>query len=283
MTKRFTLLALVVFFIAPFAARAQQQPIRVNCGGPNYTDASGNLWKADYGYNEGAVRSFSAVIKGTSSQALFQNARYYVGSGMAYHFPVPDGTYHVNLYFAETNAATQIVGGRVFNVKMQGATVFSRLDVFAEAGADAALVKGADIVVSQGSIAIEFDAVANAPEVNAIEILPGASGPQLSLSFKYPDGTPVVGTLSYAVTSSLLSFSGQQPLVNGQATCAILANPSDLGLSMQFTLKVSLNDSAGHLLWNMNVLLNPAEVNLAAVQNSTLTVTVQKITTQTSG
>jgi hypothetical protein len=159
---------------------------------------------------------------------------------------------------------------------MQNLPVFSNLDVFAEAGANAALVKGADITVTNGSVNIEFTNVMQTAEIDAIEILPGTSGPQLSLSFKYPDGTAVVGTLHYTVSSTLVSFQGSVPLVAGEANCALFVNPSSLGLSMQFTVNVSLDDTAGHLLWSMNMGLNPSQVNFAAVQSSNLTVTVQK-------
>jgi hypothetical protein len=40
---------------------------------------------------------------------------------------------------------------------------------------------------------------------------------------------------------------------------------------------VGLSDSAGQLLWDMNLGMNPAEVNLAAVQNSSMIVVVSKI------
>jgi Malectin domain len=63
-------------------------------------------------------------------------------------------------------------GARVFNVKIQGATTFSNLDIFAEAGANAALVKGADVLVSNGQVSIEFDNIVQTAKVNAIEILP---------------------------------------------------------------------------------------------------------------
>lgn len=278
MTKRFALIALVVFLLAPLRAHAQQQPIRVNCGGPEYTDSNGHLWKADYGSNTGWVAAIPAIVNATADPTLFQTARYHASAGLIYTFAVPDGTYHVNLYFSENyDNGNAKVGSRIFNVKMQGNMVFPDLDIFAEAGSDAALVKGSDITVSNGKVTIEFDAIVNYAKIDAIEILPGASGPQLSLMFRYPDGVPVTGTLSWAVSSSLLSFRGQETLVNGRATCAMIANPSAIGISMQFTLKASLNDAAGHLLWNMNMALNPAEVNLAAVQDSDLIVTVQKV------
>ncbi len=111
----------------------------------------------------------------------------------------------------------------------------------------------------------------------AIEILPGASGPSLMLNFKYPDGTPVAGTLAYSISSSLLSFTGSEPLLNGNAQCVLLANPSALGISAQFQANLSLTDSAGHILWQMSLAVNPSQVNLGAIQSSALNVVVQKM------
>jgi hypothetical protein len=262
----------------PVAARAQQ-PIRVNCAGPNYTDSKGQLWQADFGFNGGTPRNLSATVKGVYDQALFQKSRLNenANSGLIYTFNVPDGEYRVNLYFAETWAPDQVVGARVFNVKLQGAAAFTSLDVYAEAGANAELVKGSDISVTNGQIAIEFDDIVASAKIDAIEILPGASGPQITLNFKYPDGTPVAGKLSYTISSTLLTFNGSEPLVNGQLNCALLANPSALGISVDFTVNASLTDAAGNVLWHVNVGMNPSQVNLATVQNSDLTVVVQKL------
>jgi Malectin domain len=276
--KFLKLVALLAFAVLPAAAQTQG-PIRVNCGGPAYTDSMGQVWQADTGFTGGTVSTpVTESITGTTDSALYRTGRYNMGrSGLVYAFPVPNGQYHVNLYFAETSGeAFYTVGARVFNVLMQNLPLFSNLDVFAEAGAKAALIKGADITVTNGSVNIEFDDVVQNAKINAIEILPGTSGPQLSLSFKYPDGTAVVGTLHYTVSSTLVSFQGSVPLTAGQANCALFANPSSLGLSMQFTVNVSLNDTSGHLLWSMNMGLNPSQVNFAAVQSSNLMVTVQK-------
>jgi hypothetical protein len=265
--------------VAAFPATVcAQQPIRVNCGGPAYTDSKGHVWQADYGFNGGTATDLPATVKGTSDQALFQRGRQNENStGMIYSFSVPDGQYHVNLYFAETWDGAYYTGARVFNVEMQGKRVFTDLDIFAEAGPSAMLIKGSDVTVTGGKVTIEFDNVARDAQIQAIEILPGASGPQLSLSFKYPDGTAVAGTLSYTVSSSLLSFQGSEPLVNGQVSCALLANPSALGISLQFTVKATLEDSAGHVLWQLNLGMNPSQVNLATVQNSSMTVVLQKL------
>lgn len=255
-----------------------QGPIRVNCGGSGYTDSLGRVWQADTDFTGGVVSSIRANMTGTADPTLYQTARRNdpAAPTVKYNFPVANGTYHLNLYFAETYSPLFHVGGRVFNVKVQGSVAFQKLDIFAEAGADAPLIKGADVTVSNGALSIELDNVVQEAKVMAIEILPGASGPSLMLSFKYPDGTPVVGTLVYSISSSLLSFQGSEPLLNGNAQCVLVANPSSLGISAQFQANLSLTDSAGHILWQMSLAVNPAQVNLGAIQSSTLNVVVQK-------
>lgn len=269
-------LGLLMVACLPGAAQTQQ-PIRVRCGGSSYTDSQGQIWQADNGFNGGATGSTTHAITGTPDPKLFQDERYAnTSTPILYKFPVANGAYHVNLLFAEIYSPLDVVGARVFNVKMQGNVVFSKLDIFASAGADAALVKGADVLVQNGVLSIELDSVVQNAKVDAIEILPlPAQAPPLNLNFTYPDGTPVVGTLGYTISSSLLSYQGSVALSNGQATCVLLNSATTMGLSMQFTVNLSLTDATGHLLWQLNLGLNPSQINLAAVLNGSLSVTVQ--------
>ncbi len=277
MKQVITVLFFMLWVCAP-AFSQTQSAIRVNCGGPSYTDVMGQVWQADTDYTGGVVTKTIAKITGTADPTLYQTARRNEANAavLLYNFPVANGTYYVNLYLAETSRAMFQVGARVFNVKMQENTVFTDLDVFAEAGSDAALIKSANVSVSSGVLTIEFDNVVSQAEVSAIEVLPGSWGPALTLNFKYPDGTPVVGTLAYNITSSLLSYQGSAPLVAGSAQCVLFSNPSALGISTQFQVTLSLTDSAGHVLWQMSLGMNPAQVNLGVVQSSELDVIVQK-------
>ena len=63
--------------------------------------------------------------------ALFQTERWdqIAGSEMQWNFPVAPGSYEVRLYFAETYANAQKVGGRVFDVLIEGQTVRYELRV----------------------------------------------------------------------------------------------------------------------------------------------------------
>lgn len=261
------------------AAAATSVPLRVHCGGANYTDTKGNVWQADFGFQEGKAETNTGAISGTPDPTLFSTYHWDPGT---YTFQIPNGKYQVNLYFVETTPGDEKIGARIFNVYVQGTIVFPSLDVFSEAGgANIALIKSTTATVTNGTLKVGFGyASGGEPEVSAIEILPAnqaVSGPTLSLSFKYPDGTPVVGSLNYSVSSSLLSFKGSQALVNGFAEADLFANPSAMGISAQFTLTLSLTDNSGHTLWQMNLGMNPAQVNLAAVQTSALNVVVNKL------
>lgn len=259
------------------AAAETQQPVRVKCGGPAYTDSKGHAWSADFGFNGGVVSSLTGSVSDTPDPALFQHGRWSNSPALIYSFPVSNGSYQVNLYFAEMDKEVERVGGRVFNVKVDGTSAFSDLDVFATVGANKALIKNTTATVRNGNLKIEFDNVVDHAKVQAIEILPAAAAPTLMLNFKYPDGTAVSGVLNYVVSSSLLSFKGSQPLRNGQVQCELFANPSSLGISAQFQVNLSLTDADGHTLWQIDLGMNPAQVNLGTVQSSALNVVVQKL------
>ena len=275
MKNFFCLLAVALSACLPAAA---QTPIRVNCGGPNYTDTKGQVWQADFGYSGGTAGSVTSSVAGTSDPVLFEDFRKNPAS---YSFQVPNGQYQLNLYFDEATPRAEKITGRVFNVSVQGNVVFPELDIFAAAGANAALIKSANVSVTNGALTIGFTRVVGLdPEISAIEILPASgvtTGPVMTFHFSYPDGTPVIGALNYTVSSSLLSFQGSQALVNGNTQSELFANPSAIGISAQFQVDLSLTDTAGHVLWQMSVGMNPALVNLGGVQSSALNVVVQKM------
>jgi hypothetical protein len=271
-------ICLMLFGLGLCLCATAQTPLRVNCGGPQYTDSKGNVWQADFGFKAGKSIANSTAAIDTPDPTLFATYHWNPGS---YTFQVPNGNYQINLYFAEGTPADEKIGGRVFDVDVQGTAAFSSLDIFQEVGANTALIKTTTASVTSGTLTITFQHDSGAePLVDAIEILPASqtvSGPTLTLSFRYPDGSAVAGTLNYSVSSSLLSFQGSQALVNGTAEADLFANPSAMGISAQFQVTLSLTDTAGHTLWQMNLGMNPAQVNLGSVQTSSLNVIVQKM------
>jgi hypothetical protein len=266
-------------------AHAQTAAIRVKCGAGAYTDSKGQLWSADKDSNGGLVSTMTGPVAGTSDPTLFQHGRMPSDSGpLVYTFPVANGSYHANLYFAELYSGDAFVGGRVFNVKVEGTTVLQNFDIFATVGADKALIKGVDFAVTNGQATIELDDVPghDRGKIQAIEITSNAPStstgqqPSLTLNFTYPDNTPVQGTLNYAVSSGSVKLSGAVPLQNGQATCMLFNSPSALGLSGQFNVTLSLTDSGNHSLWQITLAMDPTNVSLTGVESSTLNVVVQK-------
>jgi hypothetical protein len=269
---------IVGFLLACLPVAAQtQQPIRINCGGASYTDSNGQVWQADTGYNTGIASTNTATTTATSNPMLYRSNRYNVSAGpMLYSLPVANGRYRVNLLFAENTSELQTVGARVFNVKLNNTVVLRNFDVFAAAGANTALVESFNTSVTNGTMLIEFDRLVQNPKVNAIEILPLGNSPQLTLKFTYPDGTPVTGSLHYAMSTSSLSLGGSVPLVNGQATCALVSSPEVLGLIGQTQVYLNLTDGAGTMVWQISLGINPANADLSNLQDSTLNVILTK-------
>lgn len=258
------------------SAAAQQSIFRVNCGGTTYIDTKGQIWQADFAFSGGAAESTTAAISGTSDPVLFQTVRW---NPTSYTFTTQPGTYTVNLLFAEVNTSIT-TGGRIFNVKMQGATVLQNFDTFAAAGGwNKAVVKTVNnVAVVSGTLLIEFVRVSGLmPKIMGIEILPAipAGSPRLMLNFVHPDGSAVSGKLTFKVNSSLANLQGSVPLVNGQASCYLLNVPSALGLGQQYQAALTLTDDAGKTLWQFSLGLNPSNVNFVGVRDSVLTVVIQ--------
>lgn len=276
MNKSFGVIAGLLLACLPAAAQAQQ-PIRVNCGGPAYTDTNGQMWQADSGYNTGTGSTNSATTTDTSDPTLYKSNRYNGNATlMIYSFSVANGSYRVNLFFAEISQSQEAVGARVFNVRLNSVTGLQKFDIYAAVGANSAIVEGFNTIVTNGTMAIEFDKLVQNPKINAIEILPLPGEPLLTLKFSYPDGTPVSGSLNYAMSTSLLTLGGSLPLVNGQATCVMVSSPTVLGFVGQTQVFLNLTDIAGTMVWQVSMGLNPARADLSQIQNSTLNVVLSK-------
>ena len=260
MKKVVGLLSFLLLSCFPAAPQAQQT-IRVNAGGSAYRDSKGQTWSADYGFNTGSLShsAASAPITGSSDPTLFKSARVGVTTApeLQYQFPLVNGLYKVNLYFAETyyNKA----GSRVFDVQMQGATVFSGLDIFAQAGLDHPLVKSAQVSVTQGQIVIRFvhRANANVPVISAIEILPSGSAPPSVATAPSVTTEPKNQTVSVGQTATFSVVAGgtapltYQWLKNGSsisgASGASYTTPAATSTENGSTYQVEINNSAGHL------------------------------------
>ncbi len=168
-------LALVLALLSTAGAAFAQGTagtVKINCGGPAYTDTAGHNWLADTYFSGGTPYSFGTKsVAGTNDPTLYQTERY--GQKLVYNVPVPNGTYTVNLLFAEMYFTS--VGQRVFDVALQGQTVLSNFDIFAVAGAQTAVQRSFAVTVSNGTLNIVGTASVNNAKLSAIDIAPSSS------------------------------------------------------------------------------------------------------------
>lgn len=134
---------------ATFAATAGRVVFATNCGGAQFTDSLGVVYRADSYYSGGTAGYTAVAISGTTDDALFTRRR--IGS-FSYNIPIANGNYSVTLRFAETYYSA--AGQRVFDVRMEGAEVLSNLDVFARVGKNAAYNVTIPVSVTDGQLNI---------------------------------------------------------------------------------------------------------------------------------
>lgn len=190
-------------------------PIRIEAGSAEpYTDGLGRVWAGDYGFTGGGMADRGTLeIAGTTDDRLYQTERW---EAAGYSFILANGLYEVRLHLAETFAGIAAAGQRVFSVTAEGTspTGWSDIDIFAEAGANTALVKSGIVAVTDNYLDLAFTASVNSPLVSAIEILPVAGGdlppvPPAGLAFSaattnsfevsWAPATDDVGVVSYDV------------------------------------------------------------------------------------
>jgi hypothetical protein len=153
----------------PVPPPVQKVAIRVNAGGPLYKDAAGNTWSADTGASGGFQWGTNAVVANTSDPTLYKTLRWN-DKTLAYQFAVPNGTYTVNLKFAELyfSSASQ----RVFDITINGQKVLANFDIVQQAGGpNRAIDKPFTVNVTGGAITIQMTSTVDDPQVNAIEIV----------------------------------------------------------------------------------------------------------------
>jgi glucuronoarabinoxylan endo-1,4-beta-xylanase len=289
----FSFLFLFLAVCLPLTAQTQQT-IRVNAGGTAYRDTKSQLWSADYGFNTGSLSNsaLSATVTGTTDPTLFKSARVGTASGadLQYQFAAVNGMYLVNLYFAETYYDS--AGKRVFDVQIQGATLFSALDIFAQAGRNHALVKSAQVSVTNGQLVIRFAhrTNANVPIISAIEILPSGTSTAPSVTTQPASQSISPGQpATFKVVASGTAPISYQWQKNGTAisgaTAAIYTTPATTSADNGETFRVVIRNSVGSVTSSSAtlsiasalvaplVISQPVSQNVAAGQPATFSVT----------
>ncbi len=123
--------------------------------------------------------TFGAALPGSFTNntgypnSLFATERYNtlaVPNNMQWNFPVSNGTYTVNLIFAEIWTGAQTAGIRVFDVMIEGQELLTDFDQTAAYGWATAGVESFDIIVTDGNLDIDFIQGVQNPSIKAIEI-----------------------------------------------------------------------------------------------------------------
>lgn len=164
--------------------------IRINTGGPAFTDLEGRSWSADAtvalgGYRvsgntsttTATVSNTNNPVSGTSNQQLYQTEAWGGGSGfpaLTYAIPVPNGTYSVRLHFAETYWGAPGGGSaanfRVFDAILEGTTVLDDYNPKAVEGLQVAAAYTYIVTVNDGVLNINFTAITDNAAVKGIEV-----------------------------------------------------------------------------------------------------------------
>jgi Malectin domain len=144
-------------------------PLRIDsAANASYTDSNGNLWQADSGFIDGQTGNLGNIpIANTNDPQIYRTERFKL---TGYALAVANGSYQVRLHFAESFYTAP--GQRVFNVTVES-TPIANIDVFAEAGATrTALIKTANVTVSDNQLNLGFTAVVGETMIDGIEVIP---------------------------------------------------------------------------------------------------------------
>ncbi len=145
--------------------------IRVKAGTSiPFTDSSGNVWKAEEGFDGGGRMALSnRSIANTNDRGLYLSYIFGMGS---FTCEVPNGRYIAKLYFVEEFVNVTGPGQRIFSFNVQGHD-FNDFNVWAKAGGlNRAYVESVPVEVTDGKFKITFTGKFENRRINAIEIIP---------------------------------------------------------------------------------------------------------------
>jgi hypothetical protein len=184
-------------------------PLRIYAGN-DYTDPSGNAWVSDAAYTtDGSTDTQGAgKITGTTNTALYENERWN-NPHIGYAIPIANGTYTVNLHFAEISPNVTAPGKRVFSGTAEGKALFSNLDIYNEVGAYKPDDKSYQVTVTDGELDVSLDSTVDAAKLSGLEILPAQvtpPPPPPSTLIGDINGDGHINTLDLSI---LLSHDGQ--------------------------------------------------------------------------
>lgn len=146
----------------------EQESIYINTGGPSVT-LEGINWLGDQ-YFTGSISTASRTepIANTSSDFIYQSERY---GEMTYNIPVMDGTYDLDLHFAEIWEGAQETGIRIFDVVVEGNLFLNNFDILDEVGFRTATIRSTSVTVTDGFLTIDFNQEVQNPKISGIAVI----------------------------------------------------------------------------------------------------------------
>ncbi len=173
----------------------------INCGGKSVS-FNGKTYAADKYYDKNSLdyQQSNGSINNTDEDAIYRSERISKTDkgSFGYAIPVDNGTYTVQLQFAEIYWKEK--GKRLMNVNIEGKKAINGLDIFSTAGGNTALIESYSATVTDGTLNIDFSASKDRPKISAISVY--SSNPtsgDLPLVLRLNTGGP-------AMTANSLSF-----------------------------------------------------------------------------
>jgi len=189
--------------------------VRINSGGPTVSYGDSTFIADEFFAGNGSdyINNNIADIFGTTQDEIYKSERSTNASlqSFTYNIPITNGTYSVNLHFAEiywgaTGGGSGGTEKRIFDVTLEGQAILTDFDLNAEVGAMTALIETFTTTVTDQSLDLTFSASVNQPKVSAIEV--------------YGKGTlindPTSCTWNTLASSSLSKIESQSLKVNGK-------------------------------------------------------------------
>ncbi|WP_394749802.1 malectin domain-containing carbohydrate-binding protein [Spongiimicrobium salis] len=154
--------------------------LRINSGGGEVT-VGDRVFQADQyfrGNSEPFTNPSVTAIDGTEEDEIFlteRNAEMDLES-FGYEIPITDGTYTLNLFFAEIwfgapDGGADGAGNRVFNIDIEGETRLMGFDINNEVGTTTAITQTFTVNVQDGRLNFELIPSINRPKISGFEII----------------------------------------------------------------------------------------------------------------
>ena len=177
-------------------------PIRVNAGGPAYTDPQGVSWSASNGFSGGIPFAFTPA-PGANVPVVYQTGLTSNTSPFQYQTTVPNGQYLVTLKFADSVYDATY---DVFDIIINGITRQYHLSLYGLVGLASPWDTTVPVNVTDGQITVVFQPFSHSAVINAIQIVAAGSIPAPVISGLSPNS----GAVGTAVTIAGTGFGAMQ-------------------------------------------------------------------------